>query len=185
MELNEAIKSRRSVRKFKSKEPNWRIILECIDAARFAPMAGNNFTLRFIMVRDKETINKLSEAAQQDFVSNAKCIVVFISDPKITINAYGEKKGEIYSRQQAGAAIQNFLLKIVEAGLSTCWTGYFVEEIVKRILKIPENYNVEGIFPIGYESSKSSPKRKISLENTLFFEKYGQKKIKPDKKIYS
>jgi nitroreductase len=137
------------------------------------------------MVRDKETINKLSEAAQQDFVSNAKCIVVFISDPKITINAYGEKKGEIYSRQQAGAAIQNFLLKIVEAGLSTCWTGYFVEEIVKRILKIPENYNVEGIFPIGYESSKSSPKRKISLENTLFFEKYGQKKIKPDKKIYS
>ena len=54
MELNKAIKKRRSVRKFKDKKPNWRDILECIDSVRYAPMAGNNFTLKFILVDDKD-----------------------------------------------------------------------------------------------------------------------------------
>ena len=50
MELDKAIKSRKSVRKFTSKKPNWRDIVECIDAARYAPMAGNNYTLKFIVI---------------------------------------------------------------------------------------------------------------------------------------
>ena len=41
--------------------------------------------------------------------------------------------------QQAGAAIENFLLKITDLGLSTCWTGAFSDEQVKRILQIPED----------------------------------------------
>ena len=46
MDLDKTIKARRSVRKFKSSKPNWRDILECIDAMRYAPMAGNNFSLK-------------------------------------------------------------------------------------------------------------------------------------------
>ena len=42
MKFDSLIKSRRSVRKFKSIEPDWRDIIEAIDAARFAPMAGGN-----------------------------------------------------------------------------------------------------------------------------------------------
>ena len=51
MELDKTIKSRRSVRKFKDKKPNWRDILDCIDSMRYTPMAGGNFTLKlFIMI---------------------------------------------------------------------------------------------------------------------------------------
>ena len=57
MELDKAIKSRTSVRKFNSKKPNWRNIIECIDAARYAPMAGGNYTLKFILVDEPEKIN--------------------------------------------------------------------------------------------------------------------------------
>ena len=57
MDLTKAIQSRRSVRKFKDKKPNWRDIIECIDSMRYAPMAGNNFTLKFILVTDEEKIN--------------------------------------------------------------------------------------------------------------------------------
>ena len=172
MELNKAIKKRRSVRKFKDKKPNWRDILECIDSVRYAPMAGNNFTLKFILVDDKEKIEKLAKAAQQDFISETKYVLVVCSNPSRTTNAYG-KRGEIYCRQQAGAAIQNFLLKITEAGLATCWVGHFIDEQVKRALKIPEKIDVEAMLPIGYEFKKPITRKiKADLDNALFFNQY-------------
>jgi len=183
MELNRAIKSRKSTRKFKDKKPDWRDIIECIDSARYAPMAGNNFTLKFILIDDKEKINKLADAAEQSFISQAKYVVVVCSNPSRTANSY-EKRGEIYCRQQAGAAIENFLLKIEEVGLSTCWVGAFVDRIVKEILKIPENINVEGLFPIGYEFERSrTRKMKIDIDRILYFNDYTNKKMKKPKKL--
>jgi nitroreductase len=183
MELDKAIQSRRSIRKFKDKKPDWRDIIECIDAARYAPMAGNNFTLKFILVDDKEKIKKIADAAQQPFISQAHYIVVVCSNPSRTLNSYGEK-GKVFCRQQAGAAIQNFLLKIEEVGLSTCWVGYFVDSIVKKILKIKKDIDVEALFPIGYEfEKKRTRKMKIDLDNVLYFNSYGNKKMKNPKKL--
>ena len=177
MDLDKAIQSRRSVKKFNSKKPDWRDIIECIDAARYAPMAGNNFTLKFIVVNDEKKISELADAAQQPFISNAKIVVVVCSDTKRTVNAY-EKRGEIYCKQQAGAGIQNFWLKLVEKGFVTCWVGDFVDNLVKKILKIPSEINVEAIFPIGYESEKKyTRKAKIDLDRILYFENYGNTKM--------
>lgn len=183
MDLDKAIKSRASVRKFKSKKPDWRDILECLDAARYAPMAGGNYTLKFILVNDTAKIEKIKDACQQDFVAQAHYVVVVCSNPSRTINLYG-KQGEIYARQQAGAAIQNFWLKMTEFGLSSCWIGYFVESQIKRILKIPKGINVEAIFPIGFEyEKKRTRKAKIDLDNILYFNEYDQKKMKKPKEM--
>lgn len=183
MDLDKAIQSRTSIRKFSSKKPDWRDIIECIDAARYAPMAGGSYSLKFILVDNPETIKKIAEASQQDFIAHAHYVVVVCSNPSKTINAYG-KQGEVYVRQQAGAAIQNFLLKIEEAGLSTCWVGYFVENQIKRILKIPEETNIEAIFPIGFEYEKKRTKKaKIELDNILYFNLYGNKRMKEPEKM--
>ncbi len=182
MELNKAIQNRHSVRKFKTKKPDWRNIIECIDAARYAPTAGDNYTLKFILVDDKEKIQKLADSSQQNFISQAQYIVVVCSDTSRTTNAY--EKGKIFCRQQAGAAIQNFLLKIQEKGLATCWIGAFVESLVKEELKIPANIQVEALFPIGYEFEKPRTRRaKIDLDNILYFNKYKNKKMKNPKKL--
>ncbi len=177
MELDKAIKSRKSVRKFSSRKPDWRDIIECIDSMRYAPMAGDNFTLKFILIDDKETIKKISESSQQYFISEAHYVVVICSVPSRTITLFG-KKGEIYSRQQAGAAIQNFLLKIEEKKLATCWIGHFVEEQIKRELRVPDNSKIEAIFPMGYEFKKQKMSKKISLDNVLYFKRYGNKRMK-------
>ena len=183
MELDEAIKNRRSVRKFKDKKPNWRDILDCIDSMRYNPMAGDNFTLKFILVDDKEKIEKLAKAAQQDFMSETKYVLIVCSDPARTVNAY-EERGEIYCRQQAGAAIQTFLLKITEVGLATCWIGHFIDEQVKRELKIPEKINVEAMLPIGYEFKEPVTRRiKSNLDNALYFNIYKNKKMRKIRKI--
>lgn len=183
MDVDRAIQKRRSVRKFKDKKPDWRNIIECINAARYAPMAGNNYTLKFILIDDEEKIKKISEAAQQSFIAQAKFVLVVCSNPSRTVNLYGES-GKMWNKQQAGAAIENFLLKIEEFNLSTCWVGHFVEEQIKKELKIPSETNVEAVFPIGYEAEKpKTRKMKIDLDRILYFNSYGNVKMKNPKRV--
>lgn len=180
MDFDTLAKSRKSVRNFKNKRVDWRDIIECIDTARFAPMAGNVFSPRFIMVHDQEKINKLAEAAQQAFISETEYVVVVCSDTKRTTLEFG-KEGEVYLRQQVGAAIQNIMLALTERKLSTCWIGYFDENAIIRELKIPENVQVEALLPIGYASEAKGEtrkdKNKAELNRVLFYEKFGNRKM--------
>lgn len=178
MNLNKTIPLRKSVKKFSSKKPNWRKIIEAVDSARYAPMAGNIFSLRFIIVSNKDKIEKLAKASEQEFVADVQYVVVVCSAPSRTLNAY-EERGKNYLKQQAGAGIQNFLLKLEEFGLATCWIGHFVDAKVKKILNIPEEINVEAFFPIGYEkeTAKTKQKRKIELDRILYFNEYGKNRM--------
>ena len=176
MDLDKAIKERRSIRKFSHKKTDWRDVVECIDVARYAPMAGDNFSLRFVVVADKGKIQRIADACLQDFVATAHHLIVVCSDTGRTVNLYG-KAGETYAKQQAGAAIQNILLKIEDKKLATCWVGYFVAGQIRRELGIPDNVQVEAILPIGYSYEKKKSPRKTNIDNILYFEKYGSKKM--------
>lgn len=177
MKLKSAIESRCDIKHYDLKKPNWRKVVRAIDAARFAPAAGNYYSARFILVDDEDVIAKLAEASQQNFISGAKMVVVVVSDEKGLVRAYGER-GSRYSRQHVGAAIENFLLALEEEKLATSWVWYFVDEQVRDILDIPENVKVEGIFPIGgMKKITRKVKRSAELDNVLFFGKYGNKKM--------
>jgi nitroreductase len=186
MDIHKLIRSRKSVKKFTNKKPDWRTILECVDAMRHAPKAGNNCTLKVVIVSDTNKIEKLSEAAQQPFFAQVHYMVVVCSDPTRLVKLY-EKRGEFYNVQQSGAAIQNFLLKIEDVGLATCWVGHFLERKIQNILSIPKNIQVEAMFPIGYESKikgkNTKPKNRIELEKIIYFDKYGKKRMKDMSKL--
>ncbi len=183
MKLRDAIESRASVRKFHHKKPDWRKVIRAIDAARFAPSAGNQFVMRFIMVSDEKKIKEIAEATQQPFVGTAQFIVVAVSDDSKLVRSYGDA-GVRYAAQQAGAAIQNFLLALVDEKLVTTWIGHFYEEQVQRTLDIPENLKIEAVFPIGRETKIAThEKMKMKLEQVLYFDKWGNKLMTPRKKI--
>lgn len=181
MDLDKVIQERKSVRHYSEKKPDWRHIIECIDAARYAPTAGNLFPIRFIIVSDKDKIQKLADASQQPFIASAPYVVVVCTDPTIVLNAYTEFADK-FCRQQAGAAIQNFLLKAEEKNLKTCWIGYFVEYLIRNALNIPDNITIEAIFPIGLESKKvgttEKRKRKTDMDRILYFDKWKNKHMK-------
>jgi nitroreductase len=181
MELDDCIKKRHSVRTFKAKKPDYGKIFEAIECAIKAPTAGNIPTMKFILVSKKETIQELADAATQDFVSAVHYVVVVCSDNSNCIRSYGDR-GEIYSLQQAGSAIQNFLLKIADLGLATCWVGAFSDKTVKRVLKIPNHVRVDGLFPIGYEMGKETQRKKPSLDSSIYFDMWNNEYMKPIRK---
>jgi len=149
-------------------------------------MAGNVFSPRIFVVDDKEKIKRLAEASQQAFVGEVNLVVVVCSDKKRMTNSF-EKEGEKYLHQQAGAAMENFILALTERGLATCWIGYFHEEEIRRELKLPEIFQVEALFPIGYSSEAKGETRdakgKVDLNGVLYFNKYDNKKMKNPKSI--
>ena len=182
MDLDKAIKNRVSVRKFKSKKPDWRDILEALNVALYAPMAGNIFTVRFVLVSKQDKIEEIAGACQQQFISQAQYVVVVCSQKTKPTISYGER-ADIYIRQQAGAAIQNFLLKLEEQGLSTCWVGDFYEDKIKRIIRTPEDVQIEAVFPIGYALENPKPKIKLELQRIMFYDEWGEKRMKPLDKL--
>lgn len=185
MDLDKAIEKRRSVRRFSTKKVRWQDIIEAIDAANKAPAAGNIYTLRYILVDDKKRIRELAEASQQSFFENTDYCVVVISDKASLIKSYDER-AEMYARQQAGASIENFLLKIVDLGLASCWIGAFVDDEVKRVLEIPtdnESLQVEAILPVAFEMpGHKVERRKADLDMCLFFNKWKNKFMREPKK---
>jgi len=174
MKTEEAITNRISTREFSNKPVKTDIILEAIDAANHAPFAGNINNLKFIIIGSKDNKQLVAEFSQQYWISDAQWIVIVCSETEKLKNLY-QDRGLIYSRQQAGAAIQNMLLRLTDQGLSACWVGAFTENEIKSKLKIPEKWVIEAVIPIGYSKKREHKKRKISLENKIFWEKWDEK----------
>jgi len=156
----------------KGKKPDYQDIMLAIDAARQGPLAGNQPSLKFIVVDEKEKIKGLVEASQQNFIQDAEYCIVVCSDKKFLKKSYYER-GDIYARQEAGAAIGTILLKLTDLGLASCWVGAFSDELVKRALKIQGDLDVEAILPVGYEMGKGKKKNKPEVNSMVFFNGYG------------
>ena len=65
MDLIEAMVNRRSVRKYQDKEVPDELLVEAFEAARFAPSGGNFQGWKFLVIKNKEVINKLADAHQK------------------------------------------------------------------------------------------------------------------------
>ncbi len=179
MDLDKVIEKRKSVRSFKkSKKPDYRKILFAVESAFKAPCAGNIPSLRYILVSDKDKIKALSDASEQPFFKDVFYAVVVCSDKTLLEKSYYDR-AEMYSRQQAGASIENFLLKITDLKLSSCWIGAFCDFSVKKILNIPDNIIVEAILPVGFELLKKERKNRIDFSNYVYFDKYKNKYMIP------
>ena len=99
------------------------------------------------------------------------------SDDSHLENIYGER-GRSYNKQQAGAAIQTVLFKLVDLGLAATWVGAYTDEFVKNSLGIPAHIQIEAVIPVGYEKAErfKKEKKKKRLENVIYWEKWEQDK---------
>jgi len=176
MDFDKVIKTRASIRDYSDKEIKTDKIIDAIEAANLAPSPGNLSFLKYIIVDDEETITKIAQACQQYFISSAPMVIVVCSE-KENIERMYDKRAIKYLRQTAGASIENFLLKITEMKLASCWIGAFSETTIKNLLKIPDEIEVEAVLPIAYATKRDNSKQKSkpNLGNIVFFERYGNK----------
>jgi len=167
MDVFEAIKTRRSVRKFQAKPIPKEIIDKLVEALIWAPSAGNLQSRKFYFVFNEKIKNDLAEAALgQDFITNAPLVVVGCIDDKIAWR-YGERGKNLYSICDVSASIQNMILVAEENNLGTCWVGAFNENEVAKILNLPKNLRPIVIVPVGYPAEKPLPPARVSKSQAI------------------
>lgn len=177
MDLFEAIKNRRSVRAFTQEDVSEEEVEKLIDAARWAPSAGNIQPWEFIVVRKPEIKRRLSVAAlHQNFIEEAPVVIVVCANQIRSGRGYGARGVHLYSLQDTAAATQNMLLAAHALGLATCWVGAFREEETKRALDLPDGVRPVAIIPVGHPSRKPMARPRRPLNEIIHYETYRGKK---------
>lgn len=169
MDVSTAIRSRRSIRAYDPREVEEDKLIRVLDAGRLSPSASNRQERRFIVVKDAEKRQQLSEAAKnQKFVVQAPVVIAACSVEQDYVMACGQPAYSI----DTAIAVDHMTLQAVEEGLGTCWIGAFYENKVKEILNIPANIRVVALLPLGYPSIIPRPTPRKSLDEIVMQEQW-------------
>ena len=173
MNVFEAIKNRRSIRAFTNEPVSDAEVEKLIDAARWAPSAGNIQPWEFVVVRDPETKRGLCKAAgDQDFIEEAPVVIVVCANMLRSSQGYGSRGVNLYCLQDTAAAVQNMLLAAHGMRLATCWVGAFREEEARRVLNIPTGIRPVAIVPVGHAAEKPIARSRRPLSDIIHRETF-------------
>lgn len=169
MELKEAILKRRSVRKFTDYEVTNGEIKELLEAARWAPSWANTQVWEFIIVRDKDLIQKLVSTYTENNPATkcslaaslliVGCAKTGISGSKKVAN---EPSFSEWFMFDLGLAVQNLCLRAHDLGLGTVIVGSLDHASCKKHLSVPNGTEVVVVIPVGKPAvpDKQGPPRK-------------------------
>ncbi|MCX5908066.1 MAG: nitroreductase family protein [Deltaproteobacteria bacterium] len=184
MELTEAIKGRRSVRKFKPQPVPKAIIEKILDLARWAPSGMNRQEWYFVVVQGEKKAALLQLLSAAFAVARPELEKVFAGKPKIIegvkeffrtyggapviILAYaGKTPAGQWDTHSTALAVQNLLLAAYAEGLGTVWTDGFMakEEEINALLGV-EGKKLIAAIPLGYpdETPRVPPRREGQVQ---------------------
>lgn len=185
MELYEAIKNRRSIRRYKTDQIDDKKIEAILEAGRWAPSWANTQCWRFIIVRDTKIKAQLTDTLMKiklpdreipNPATNAMNTVPVIIVVCAEMGKSGAKHGPPGSRVEyetdkgdwfmfdTALAVQNMVLAAHAQGLGTVVIGAFDAAQAEKILNVPEGYRVVALFPLGVpdQEGKAPPRKELS-----------------------
>ncbi len=157
------IKSRRSTRKYLEYDVPDELLERILDAAGYAPSAGNFQPYEFIVVKNAETRKYIAESCKQPWMAEAPVHIVACTNMKIS-SIYEERGMKLYGIQDTAMAVGNLMLVAEALGLRTCWVGAFGEAQVSILLQCPEYVRPAAIITLGYSDEKIKEPPKHGVE---------------------
>lgn len=170
------VQKRRSIRQYLEKPVEKEKIELLIEAALRSPSSRGFNPWEFIVVTDRDLLEKLSKAKTHgaSFLKNAPLGIVVCADPE---------KCDVWIEDASIASIF-FHLAAESLGLGSCWIQIRMrmhdqtktsQEYVQKLLNIPENLNVESMIAIGYPAESKPPHRKENLQyEKVHYNAYGK-----------
>lgn len=180
MNFFDLVKSRRSIRKFKSKSVNKDDILKILDAANWAPSALNKQDWEFIVISGewikrlgnsfsgvvKELTNKIDKTDDSNAIIFNNEFMKFASiygGAPVIIVVLTKVSEDLKARkaylESASAAMENLILAATDLGLGTCWmTGPLRDEKnLRLILNVADDLEIVALTPLGYPHAIPNP----------------------------
>jgi F420 biosynthesis protein FbiB-like protein len=198
----DAIKERRSVRKYSARPVPQEAIEEVLVAAGWAPSAHNSQPWRFIVLADPSVKRQLADAMAESWAADiAKDglniepekfkfrVERFATAPVLILacltmdgmDKFSDEKRRKCERdlamQSLAAALENMLLAVHAKGLGACWfcAPSFCKETVRKVLKIPDEVEPEALITMGYPAEEPPVQSKKQLGDYCFRDRWGCK----------
>jgi nitroreductase len=171
------IKSRRSTRRFKPDKVSDEDLNAVLEAARWAPSGENRQPWKFIVIKNKETMEKIVDILPykkfQAFLRNGPVLISILVNPK-------KSKWVLLD---GALCVQNLMLEAWARGLGTCFSAWYptvppkFEEKVKELLNIPKSWIIITFTPLGYpvdepERAFRLPANRKPIDELVFYEKF-------------
>ena len=156
--------SRRSIRKSQDREVPDQIITDLLEAAMAAPSAVKKDPWHFIVIRERQTMDKMVE-----FMPNAQMLklatAAFVVCGDIT-KAHDQQ--ESYMLQDLSAAVENILLAANAMGLGACWLGVHPRpdrmDNIRALFKLPDNIIPMCGIAIGWPAEEQPARTRFNAE---------------------
>jgi nitroreductase len=187
MDALEAIKNRRSIRKYKTDPVDAKTLESVLEAARLAPSWANTQCWRFVVVRDSAIKAALADTIAPNPALGSNPAANSIRTAPVVIVACAQKgisgffngaaatdKGEYWFMFDVALAMENLVLAATALGLGTVHVGLFDTARAAQILGLPTDFVVVEMSPLGYPEFQPNPRPRKTLAEIVFHEKFGQ-----------
>ena len=166
MKIIDAMKTRRSIRKYKRTPIAHETLIRMLEAARWAPSGGNRQPWEFIVVKNPDVRRKVADLTPGGkFLADAQVMIAVVIDPDRDPRHYIED----------GAIVTTHILLAAHAlGVGSCWVGAFdsaYEADVKDILQAPSDFRIASLNSLGYPAEERTKERK-TLKDLVHYERY-------------
>ena len=198
IDLHEFLRTRRSIRRFKSDPVPDSAIQDILTTAAYAPSAHNRQPWRFIVVTDLSVKTKLADAMAQDFerdltrdgllpekikaqikrskerITSAPVAILLCLDMS-EMDSYPDNKRNkaeyMMAVQSVAAAGLQLLLAAHAEGLGGVWACWplFAQETIQKTLNLSESWEPQGMFFVGYPQDIPDVRERKSLQDITIF----------------
>ena len=156
MELMNLLLARRSIRKYTGKDIPEETLRQILQAGLLAPTSRNLKPWEFYVIRDRETLRKLSTAKTAGGGMLAEC--------SAAIAVFGDSEKADTWVEDCSIAMSFMMLMAEEKGVGSCWvqihfrtdaSGKPAEENVREILGVPAGFRIAGILSLGIPAEEA------------------------------
>jgi len=190
MEVLEAIKTRRSIRKYQTTPVDNRVVEQVLEAARWAPSWKNSQCWRFIVVRDDNLkaglAGTLIKVKRDDTLVDSPAVEAITSAPVVIVACAELGKSGYHQEKPAtdkgdwhmfdvALAMQNLVLAAHSLGLGTVHLGLFDAKSAANILRVPDGYCVVEMTPLGYPDQEPQVRPRKELSEIVFYDSFGKR----------
>ncbi|MFW6224100.1 MAG: nitroreductase family protein [Bacteroidota bacterium] len=169
MDFHDILLNRRSVRKFSNIPVSREKLEKMLKAAMYAPSARNNQPWHFVVVQQRDRLDRLAEIhPYAKMLKTATAAILVCAD-------HEREENDSYNAQNCAAATQNILLTAYELGVGSCWLGVMPrQERMKNIadfMELPDHVVPVSLIALGEpDEHKERPDRFMPVR--IHYEKW-------------
>jgi len=169
MDAIKAIISRRSIRKYKKKPIEKKLIKDLIEIGMTAPSAGNEQPWHYIIIDNREILNKITKFhPHSKMLNEADCAILICFDKNL-------EKHKDMAVQDCSASTQNIMIAANSFGIGSVWLGIYPREDriigIKNLFKFPENIIPFSIISLGYPAEMKNIEDRYKI-NRIHYNKW-------------